>query len=166
MDKPTAGDYVNWLFKNAGTGKRKRIWNRLADEHLEFYRRMNNVPQPARVPVDSETVNTEWLYAQQVLLNHIAATELPAVYIGQLQQFLKSLGITWPAGVFKVDLDSLGSGRTPSSLGASAAALHEGDRGWSEVAKILIPLEYEKNQKAARNKVRMAAKRSIQRRPE
>jgi hypothetical protein len=166
MENPSTLDYVSWILQFAGTGKRKRTLHRLADEHMEFYRRMNNVPQPEKVPVDSETLNAKWLYAQQILLNHIAATELPAVYTGQLQQFLTKLGIAWPAEVFKVNLGTRGSGRTPSELGACAAALHQGGLGWGGVAKILIPQEYEKNRKKATNKVRLAAKPFIQGNPE
>jgi hypothetical protein len=166
MKNPSTLDYASWILQYAGTGKRKRTWNRLADEHVEFYRRMIGVPQPAKVPVEPETLNAKWLYAQQILLNHIAATELSAAYTGQLQQLLTKFGIAWPDGVFKVNLGTGGSGRIPSELGSQAAALHQRGLGWGRVAKILIPQEYKQRRKAATDKVRMAAKRSSESIPE
>jgi hypothetical protein len=150
--------YLADLSRLSGTGKKKNTFNRLADEHMEFFSKMSKLPPPRPVPISRSGAKPSAIRNQQRMLNHIASASLPLLYTAMLQQFLRQFGISWPEKVFRHDMTSPGSGRHRTLTGLRAAVLKESGLGWSAIAKALFPEDYKANQKMARDRVRLAAK--------
>ena len=91
-------------------------------------------------------------------LTELAEADKPVAFSAVLQVWLDIHGIAWPAGIFKTDTATYGSGIFPSELGREAARLHAQFKNWGEVAKRLIPGECKTpaNRRRASDKVRLA----------
>ena len=107
---------------------------------------------PPQVPDDQFRRLKAWLTELSEANKEVAFSTL-------LQVWLDAHGIAWPAGVFKLDLATHGSGLLPSALGREAATLRTEGKTWGEMAQILVPDECESaaDRERASDKVRLAA---------
>lgn len=151
------------LLAKPPTGKKKRTEDRLAGEAQKLFE-----ASPAQikfVKVNPADLEPAQIYRAQRFLNRVARhpEPLPMLYTTMLRGFLERLGIDWVDDVFKYHPGSPGSGRTAATLGQDSAELRATGKTWGEVAKKLLPLEYEINRRPTTDKVRLAADRYLRR---
>lgn len=86
----------------------------------------------------------------------------PDLYSALIQVWLWQQGITWPEGVFEMNLDSIGSGRKSSGaykLGRDALRRYKRNEvGYQQVARDLIPEKWKANPEAAAAEIQRAIK--------